>query len=613
MQPITQILLNDDRISVCSDAYKCVVLFFISFSQDSLVLLKENVYFEYRKFKLGAGTTDIKYVKLAILKNKPSAKSTTGDNLAVLYSFRDCGSKGEIDRFINPEELLKKSADRISVLYGHAGMGKTTALKHIAQQVAIQKYESDFTLILYFPLRNGTVGSATDLKGLLSYYGSDCDIASVEKELLDRRGKDVLLVFDGADEAKELIREGSPNVLLPLLEGRILPEAFIILSSRPGVCPDLQEGCSTFYEIQGFDTISIKAFVESFFQNDPQKGEEMLKALEERPDLMAGAFVPMNVFIFCSIYEHGQSSFPPTMTNCYKTFVSQILGRESGKENATCRINSDLSGLPKNLTDLLSGLAQIAFKGLTANPPSFIFTESSILEIFPTLSTTGITDSFFKGLLQVHAGKVAFCSEYNFSFSHATLQEFFAAFHLQGLSEKKQVEFWKLHLMNPRFSIVLRFFAGLTGLSSRALVKQLTKPQDQIGLFKKFLSIFTTKLVLPSECDISNPQLLFLFHALYESQNRQLTRDIVKHLNDSIKFHIFLSPFDQLVVSDCLSQCNHLQRLELDSTLAQNHQDTIKSANSNVEFVFPKSFYFNYLSVKGLYSYSFYKLINRIT
>ena len=586
------------ELMLCSDAYKYLLLFFVSFSQDSLVPFKKNVYFEYCKFKLGAGTTDIKYVKLAILKNKPSAKSTTGDSLAVLDGFRDCGSKGEIDRFINPEELLKNGANRISVLYGHAGMGKTTALQHIAQQVAIQKYESDFTLILYFPLRNGTVGSATDLKGLLSYYGSDCDIASVEKELLDRRGKDVLLVFDGADEAKELIREGSPNVLLPLLEGRILPEAFIILSSRPGVCPDLQEGCSTFYEIQGFDTISIKAFVESFFKNDPQKGEELLKALEERPDLMAGAFVPMNVFIFCSIYEHGQSSFPPTMTSCYKTFVSQILGRESGKENATCRINSDLSGLPKNLTDLLSGLAQIAFKGLTANPPSFIFTESSILEIFPTLSTTGITDSFFKGLLQIHAGKVGFCCEYTFSFSHATLQEFFAAFHLQGLPEKEQLEFWKLHLMNPTFSIVLRFFAGLTGLSSRELVKQLTKPQ--VGVFKKFLSLFTT--ALPSKCDLSNPQLLFLFHALYESQNRQLTRDIVKHLNDSIKFHILLSPFDQLVVSDCLSQCNHLQRLKLNSTLAQIHHDAIKSANPNVEFVFPSRFSFDYLSAKGLYS-----------
>ena len=563
-----------------------------------MVPFKKNAYSEYRKFKLGAGTTDIKYIKLAILKNKPSAKSTTGDSLAVLDSFRDCGSKGEIDRFINPEELLKKSANRISVLYGHAGMGKTTALKHIAQQVAIQKYESDFTLILYFPLRDGTVGSATDLKGLLSYYGSDCDIASVEKELLDRRGKDVLLVFDGADEAKELIRKCSPNVLLPLLKGRILPEASIILSSRPGVCPDLQEGCSTFYEIQGFDSIAIKAFVESFFKEDPQKGEEMLKALEERPDLMAGAFVPMNVFIFCSIYEHGQSSFPPTMTSCYKTFVSQILGRESAKE-----INSDLSELPVDLSELLSGLAVIAFEGLAANPPSFIFSKSTILKVFPSLTTTGITDSFFKGLLQVHAGKVGFCSEYTFSFSHATLQEFLAAFHLQGLSEKKQVKFWKLHLMNPTFSIVLRFFAGLTGLSSRALVKQLTKSQDQIGLFKKFISLFTT--TLPSECYISNPQLLFLFHALYESQNRQLTRDIVKHLKDAIKFRIFLSPFDEIVVSDCLSQCNHLQRLEFYSVLAQNHQDTIKSTNPNVEFVFPWEFSFDHLSVKGVYTKSY--------
>ena len=574
----------------------------ISFSQKSVVPLKENAYSDYRKFKLGAGTTDIKYVKLAILKNKPSAKSTTGDNIAVLDSFRDCGSKGEIDRFINPEELLKKSANRISVLYGHAGMGKTTALQHIAQQVAIQKYESDFTLILYFPIRDGTVGSATDLKGLLSYYGSDCDIASAEKDLLDRRGKDVLLVFDGADEAKELIREGSPNVLLPLLKGRILPEASIILSSRPGVCPDLQNLCSTFYEIQGFDSVAIKAFVESFFMEDPQKGEDMLKALEERPDLMAGAYVPMNLFIFCSIYEPGQSYFPPTMTSCYSNYVSQVLLRECKKEGRECHINSDLSTLPEDLSHLLTCLGKLSFDGLAANPSCFIFSENTIRRIFPSLGNEKISESYFKGLLQVHAGKKGYNLASTFSFSHVTLQEFLAAFHLQELPQRYHTEFWKMHLMNPTFSIVLRFFAGLTGLSSRELVKQLTKPHNQVGLFKKFLSLFT--ITLPSECDCSNPQLLFLFHALYESQNRQLTENILKNLDKSIKFHDHLSPFDAMVVSYCLSQCSHLTALSFgDAPFPLKHWKTIIKANKGIPP--PSPLIVEHLSEEGMLCYMY--------
>ena len=567
--------------------------------KDSVVQMRENAYSEYERFTFGP--TDMQYVKLAILKNEPSAKSTTGDQSAVLYHFRDCGQKSKIDCFIKPEELLKKSADKTRVVFGQAGMGKTTALKYVTRQVVISKCESDFKVILYFPLRDGTVGSATDLKGLLSYYELGCDIASVEKWLLERRGKDVLLVFDGADEAKDLLSENSQSVLLRLLKARLLPEASIILSSRPGVCPDLQDHCSTFYEIQGFDSEAIKVYVESFFKADPPKIKEMMRALEERPDLMPGAYVPMNLFIFCSIYEYGRS-FPPTMTSCYSNYASQVLLRECKKEGRKCYINPELSGLPRDLTQLLAGLGLLAFEGLTTNPPSFVFSESTIQRIFPSLGNGKISDSFFKGLLQVHAGKKGYSSTSTFSFSHATLQEFLAAFHLQLLPEKKQIKFWKKNLKNASFAIVFRFFAGLTSLSSDCLVEQLVKPyslEPQKGIISTILSVFSTptaSLSIPVKCDRSNPHLLFLFHALYESQNRQLTRDIVKHLNNIIEFNIYLSPFDEMVISFCLSQCNHLTKLEL-SYYPLKHWKSIRSANPNLPF--PSNFSVDHWSEDG--------------
>ena len=433
----------------------------------------------------------------------------------------------------------------------------------------------------------------------------------MEKWLLERRGKDVLLVLDGADEAKDLLSENSQSLLLRLLKARLLPEASIILSSRPGVCPDLQDHCSTFYEIQGFDSEAIKVYVESFFKADPPKIKEMMRALEERPDLMSGAYVPMNLFIFCSIYKHGQSSFPPTITSCYSNYASQVLLRECKKEGRKCHINPDLSGLPRDLTQLLAGLGLLAFEGLTANPTSFIFPKSTIQRIFPSLGNGEISDSFFKGLLQVHAGKKGYSSTSTFSFSHATLQEFLAAFHLQLLPEKKQIKFWKENLENASFAIVWRLFAGLTGLSSDDLVEQLVKPYSK-GILSTILSVFSTptaRLRIPDVCDRSNPHLLFLFHALYESQNRQLTRDIVKHLNKIIKFNIYLSPFDEMVISFCLSQCNHLTKLEFDIRNSDfikfhsfgfyplKHWKSITSANPNLPF--PSEFIVDHWSEEG--------------
>ena len=561
--------------------------------KDSVVQMRENVYSEYEGFTLGP--TDMQYVKLAILENEPSAKSTTGDQSTVLDHFRDCGQKSKVDCFIKPEELLKKSADKTRVVFGQAGMGKTTALKYATRQVAISKCESDFKVILYFPLRDCTVGS--DLKGLLSYYRSGCDIASVEKWLLEKKGKDVLLVFDGVDEAKDLLSKNSQSVLLRLLKARLLPEASIILSSRPGVCPDLQDHCSTFYEIRGFDSKAIKVYVESFFKADLPKIKDMMRALEERPDLMPGAYVPMNLFIFCSIYEDGQS-FPPTMTSCYQTYASQVLLRECKKEGRECHVNPDLSGLPRDLTKLLAGLGLLAFEGLTADPTSFIFSERTIRRIFPSLGNGKIPDSSFKGLLQVHAGKKGYSSISTFSFSHATLQEFLAAFHLQLLPEKKQIKFWKENLKNASFAIVFRFFAGLTNLSSNGLVEQLVKPYSK-GISSTILSVFispTASLSIPAVCDFSNPHLLFLFHALYESQNRQLTRDIVKHLNKIIKFRIYLPPFDEMVISFCLSHCNHLTEL-ICSGYAFKHLKSIVSANPNLPF--PSEFRVDHWSEEG--------------
>ena len=42
----------------------------------------------------------------------------------------------------------------------------------------------------------------------------------------------------------------------------------------------------------------------------------MIKELHSRPDLLGGAHIPKNLFIYCSFYDH--SNFPPKMTEYHK-------------------------------------------------------------------------------------------------------------------------------------------------------------------------------------------------------------------------------------------------------------------------------------------------------
>ena len=145
-------------------------------------------------------------------------------------------------------------------------------------------------------------------------------------------------------------------------------------------------------------------------------------------------------------------------------------------------------------------------------------------------------------------------------------QEFFAALHLSRLPAKKQARFWQENLSNVSFSVVLRLYAGLTGLGVPKVAKQLHSTAaraESRGLLASFLGLVKGGIRLVDRCSNNNPQLLFLFHALCESRNRPLTKEIMQHIPSSLEFRLSLSAFDTMAIAHCLSQCSHLRLLNL--------------------------------------------------
>ena len=525
-------------------------------------LLKEKVYNKYRRFKLEGRKANANYVKLAVVEKPPASRpEDVKDVMEAMQRFRDCGRRvaAEEVAHISPIDLLKKGSERTRVLYGQAGSGKTTLLKQMCKAFSCEEGESDFNLVLYFPLRERSVSSASDLQSLLSYYLQDedpADLSSTVKSL--KKNKGLLLVLDGADEVKELF---SGSIVQRILEGDTLPDAHVIISSRPGACPTLQDHSDCFYEVQGFDRATITSYVKGFFEATPPAADRMLSQLETRPDLLAGAYIPMNCFILCSIFDPKSASFPATMTACYQAFAAHTISREYKKEGRKVHIDPTLKDLPKDVNALMVSLGKLAFNGLCHNPPLFVFDESSIRTAFPKLPPgTPIDESLFKGLLHVHASRQGYQSSLSCSFPHATQQEFFAALHLSHLPAKEQARFWQENLPKVSFSIVLRLYAGLTGLS---VAKQLRSAAESHGLLASFLGLMREGIRLVDECSYANPQLLFLFHTLCESQNLPLTREIMQHIPSSIKFSLNLSAFDTMAISHCLNQCSHLRSLNL--------------------------------------------------
>ena len=545
----------------------------------------------------------MEYIKLAVLPSNPTNKDRGDRNqLDFLQKYRSCGVESQgVDHYVEPTKLLLRGNDseRVRVIYGHAGIGKTTLLKQVCRTLAKKEASTEYSQVLYFPLREKKVSQAKHLHELLSYYGSEdkkLDHSAAGQSLIDNKGRDTLVIFDGADEVRELLEKEDTCAFRKILEGRVLPEADVIVTSRPGSLPFLQDQSPLFYEIIGFDQASIDSYVGKFFERSPGAGEKMLDELRSRPDLIGGAHIPMNLFIFCSIYQGG--GFPPTITKCYEKYLRNKLANKSKKE---CLGDLSFKHLPDDVKPLLAALGELAFKGMTTTPPNFVFKMTEVQQAFSSMVKADQTmnESLFKGLLHKHSSTEAYATSSTFNFTHTTNQEFFCAYHLTQLPDDEQLQFVQENFSNPNFAIVMRFYSGLTGLSLPQVASFLCHPDPQ----SLHPMIFLQSSFLPSECTNDDPHLLYIFHSLYESQNSDLAQNIVQQLNQSLEFDLHLTPHDFFAIAFCLSKCTHLRELfflEQVSSSSLPHLVAILKANCLLQF---QTLSVDHLSSPGELSY----------
>ena len=525
--------------------------------------MRKLVYSRYEEQYLREGQRTLQFTKVAVLQNAPKArKQGDADQGEFLKRFCDCGVRlSEGAEQVTVSHFLCKGSDQTRIIYGQPGTGKTTFLKHLCQRSADDE-ASDFSLVLYFPLRERTVSEAlkndsdAGLEQLMQYCIRGKKSSASAEALLESEGANVLIIFDGADEVRGLMDSLEGSLLGALLEGRVLPQAHFIVSTRPGGCPLLYQHSTLLYEILGFDEEAVESYVKAFFKSEPGKGEAMLSDLRARPDLMTGVYVPMNLAIFCSIYEMGvagRSLFPATMTECYKSSIARTVTRDKKKVKNTYRVDPFLTHLPSEVAQLLSSLGDLAFNGLTQEPPHYIFQEGEVRDTFhgAVRHDETLDDSTFAGLLHLHPDQDGLSS--TLTFSHTTKQEWFAAYHLSLLPEAEQAAFWRKNHHNPKFAVVMKFFSGLTKFKSPVVIEAIL-PTSGGGL--------------PSKCDTRNPYLLYVFHALFESQNESLTQSIATQLNSHLTFDLYLTPFDTMAFSHCLTKCKHLTELDIQYSLS---------------------------------------------
>ena len=514
------------------------------------------------------GYPDVDYVRLKVIESHPSEHKKE-DTVQFLRNFQKAtvdfiSQQDRAKPHITPRDqptsgllshdhFLQQQKKPLHIVFGPPGVGKTAFSRHICSQFSSAPKSSSFSLVLLFYVREKRVAEAKSLSDLLSCYclpDDDLDHKELARLIAKSKGKGLQIIFDGIDEHPDLLKDDN-SIVTRLLKGE-LSEAQVVVTSRPGIVTQLAKlwHMASLYEVQGFGPEEVKQYVESFFlkQGDPSAASKFLSALANRPDLAGSTYIPLNLWLLCSVFSFKDCTLPDTLTQCYTALFAQLLQRQAEKEGLEISIGHSLDGLPESMQTTLDCLSKLSY--LCFLKEELVFDEEMI--IHTCLSSCAKLKHTFDGmsLLNVHPKQHGAMDHLTFNFLHSTYQEYLCAKHIHAMSEEEQTAFWKENISNPRFAMVFRFYCGLSRLQVKG-VQEVVKGQE-----------------LPRSCHDNDRRLLFLFYALHESGNTHLTTAIVSKLARALQFSQIMSSYDFYVTGQCLSKAVHLTEFHFPSTEA---------------------------------------------
>ena len=513
----------------------------------------------YSEMSITGEHPHLDYITLRVIKSHPSQHKKE-DTVQFLKNFQRATvdyisqQDGGITSYDPPasgllshNHFLKKQEKRLHIVFGPPGVGKTSFSRHICSQFNSAPQSSSFSLVLLFYLREKRVAEAKTLSDLLSCYGFNpkLDYDTLSQMITDSQGRGIQIIFDGLDERQDLLKDDT-SIVTRLLKGEDLKEAQIVVTSRPGIVTQLSMlwHRASLYEVQGFSPQEVKQYIESFFlkEGNPSAAPKLQAALADRPDLTGSTYIPLNLWLICSVFSFKNCTLPDTLTQCYTALFAQLLQRQAMKEGLETAVGDTLDTLPASMLATLDCLSQLSY--LCYLKEELVFDEEVVIRT--CLSSRAELKGTFDGmsLLHVHPKKHGVKDHLTYNFLHSTYQEYLCARHIfTAMSEEEQTAFWKENISNPHFAMVFRFYCGLSELKVRG-VQEIVKGQE-----------------LPSMCYDNNRRLLFLLYALHESSNSHLTAAVAEQLHSELTFSLLLSPYDFYVMQYCLSKTTHLRRM----------------------------------------------------
>ena len=398
------------------------------------------------------------FIKLALVKSEKESREEAD-------KFTRLTSQGDVDQILQDREPIEmddilKAVDhvRLVVVEGAPGIGKSTLAWELCRQWPTLESLKRFLLVVLLRLREEGVQSATDISDLFPCEDDPGLSSLVAQEVKQHNGKGVLFVMDGFDEYPH---KSLNSTVMKVIAGNLLPNATVIVTSRPSTTADVQSvfqtSISKHIEIVGFSRTEIQSYAESIFGKNSKILASFNTYLSANPVVKGMMYNPLNCAIVVGIYQDTYESgkpVPHTQTQLYTELTLCLLSRHL---NAT---GNPLAGkLPDKLEDLphdsdlyqqLVKVGQLAFNGTLR--------KELIFKQLPK----GYSDL---GLLIQYRALYMRKETSTYTFFHLTLQEYMSAFYISQLQDSEQRTLFIDHFSSMN-NVVWRFVAGLTKMEN---------------------------------------------------------------------------------------------------------------------------------------------------
>ncbi|XP_076153838.1 NACHT, LRR and PYD domains-containing protein 1 homolog isoform X3 [Alosa pseudoharengus] len=478
-----------------------------------------------------------------------------------LFSASKAYQSTTLDQFFSPNARGK--IPKVVILQGHSGHGKSfMAQKIMLDWASGNLYQDRFELILHLRCKElNQVSRERNDRCVVDLVSCSQEFTPLISEKLKDSPQKVLFLVDGFDELRFTMSEISDSpvkdpftpapveaILSALLKGSILPDCFLLVTTRPTAADTLSKLLKhplRFTETLGFSEKGVQEYFQRFCQ-DQQVAEKALRSVKATGTLFSSCSIPVICWIVCTVYQEqlkkSKMAELETTTSIFVHFVSTLLEHH-------CQ------GLSQPVPTLLRSLGQLAERGMLEQ--QVLFEKGSV---FSTVSDPANVPFLCKFLLkkEVHLEEM-------FSFMHLSFQEFFTAlYYTSDQNEEKVKELLGSVKEYDGKSYVLPIIQFLFGLSNKKVIQNLKKHElPSTPSIRGQLQKWILELIEKSKDSEKSNELLFILHCLYELHEEEFVRRAMEVWGKITFDSIPLTSTDCSVLLYSLQRCPTIRSLEL--------------------------------------------------